>query len=171
MTMDDLQVLILRNHNYFCFLFPDNSQASVMDRDRDIENLSGEHRDAARRVMSSALICPPCDEQRFNLILTGELTFFTPGPMAFAAQVGTELSYAICAISLSAVVPGSCHRDSRHGGPSEQVCIALFYSRVFFVRLTVPCGVTAPRQGYCFGADQPAPRASAAPGYHRPPAP
>ena len=56
MTMDDLQVLILRNHNYFCFLFPDNSQASVMDRDRDIENLSGEHRDAARRVMSSALI-------------------------------------------------------------------------------------------------------------------
>jgi len=99
MTMDDLQVLILRNHNYFCLLFPDNSQASVMDRDRDIENLSGEHRDAARRVMSSALICPPCDEQRFNLILTGELTFFTPGPMAFAAQVGTELSYAICALS------------------------------------------------------------------------
>ena len=34
---------------------PDNSQASVMDRDRDIENLSGEHRDAARRVLNGAL--------------------------------------------------------------------------------------------------------------------
>ena len=36
-------------------------QASVMDRDRDIENLSG------------------------------ELTFFTPGPMAFAAQLSLEV--------------------------------------------------------------------------------
>jgi hypothetical protein len=70
------------------------------------------------------------------VIPTGELTFFTPGPMAFAAQVGTEVSYAICVISLSAVVPGSCHRDSRHRGPSKQVrgsSVHLFYSSLFFV--------------------------------------
>jgi hypothetical protein len=40
----------------------DDIQASVMDRDRDIENLSG------------------------------ELTFFTPGPMAFAAQLSLEVA-------------------------------------------------------------------------------